>query len=82
MTYKGGELGERAGICMCVAGSLCCTTEGNTALSINYTLIKLKKIINSQRRNLEGRRLGDFQTPTIYFSDSVWVWDSTNTHFL
>ena len=43
MTYKGGELGERAGICMCVAGSLCCTTEGNTALSINYAQIKIKK---------------------------------------
>ena len=37
---------------MCVTGSLCCTAEIITTLSINYTLIKLKKCKEKQNRVL------------------------------
>ena len=43
MIYVGKE-SESVDRCICVTGSLCCTAEIITALSINYTSIKLKKI--------------------------------------
>ena len=38
------EAYTRVGVCMCVTDSFCCTPETNTALSINYTAVKVKKV--------------------------------------
>ena len=37
------EVQEESDICICIADLLCWTTETNTTLKSNYTLIKLKK---------------------------------------
>ena len=39
---------------LCVNGSLCCTTEIEETLKINYTLIKKKKNTNILTENLDG----------------------------
>ena len=34
---------KRMDICICIADSLCCIPETNTALEVNYTPIKILK---------------------------------------
>jgi len=34
---------ERGDICICITGSLCCTTETNTTLWTNYMAIKMEE---------------------------------------
>ena len=36
-----GTESKRVDICVCITDSLCCTSETNTALQINYTPIKI-----------------------------------------
>ena len=39
---------------LCTTGSLCCTAEIDTTLSINYVLIKYEDIINFKEKPREG----------------------------
>ena len=41
---NGKEIQGGGDICICVADSLCCTAETNTAVKSNYTPIKIEKI--------------------------------------
>ena len=36
-----GKESKRVDICICITDSLCCISETNTTLSINYTPIKI-----------------------------------------
>ena len=45
---NGKKIQKRGDICICIADSLCCTAETNTALLSNYTPIK----INLKKRNM------------------------------
>ena len=40
---NGKEIQKRGDICICIADSLCCTTETNSTLWSNYTPVKIKK---------------------------------------
>ena len=53
MIHKFTKCSTFLNTCICIAESLCCTPETNTALQINYTSIKNNKVKRIKRKEVE-----------------------------